>query len=178
MFMPNIYTMKKKVIPSLSSRFNSDQICMFLYLWAVSLGVLNRPDWGLPRYFSCLFQKHSSINIHSNCCSFGLWMYPQVLQKLGKTMETKDEQFELCSQNLIKQQVPQHLSPHKALLRVKTFTWTSGNINFQKMEDLVFCGDTSYVFSIITFRPLEVQGCTFPFEMEDCWEETGRKLTL
>lgn len=41
-------------------------------------------------------------------------MYPQVLQKLGKTMETKDEQFELCSQNLTKQQVPQHLSSHKA----------------------------------------------------------------
>lgn len=29
----------------------------------------------------------------------------QVLQKLGKTMETKDEQFELCFQNLNKQQV-------------------------------------------------------------------------
>ncbi|CAF96942.1 unnamed protein product [Tetraodon nigroviridis] len=29
----------------------------------------------------------------------------KVLQKLGKTMETKDEQFELCSQNLNKQQV-------------------------------------------------------------------------
>ncbi|KAM4625159.1 myc box-dependent-interacting protein 1-like [Polymixia lowei] len=28
----------------------------------------------------------------------------KVLQKLGKTMETKDEQFEQCSQNLIKQQ--------------------------------------------------------------------------
>ncbi|KAM9409497.1 bridging integrator 2b isoform 3-T3 [Pholidichthys leucotaenia] len=28
----------------------------------------------------------------------------KVLQKLGKTMETKDEQFELCSQNLNKQQ--------------------------------------------------------------------------
>lgn len=111
MFMPNIYTMKKKVLPSSSSRFNSDQICMFLYLWTVSLGVLNRPDWGPPHYFSCLFLKHSSISIHSNCCSFGLWIYPQVLQKLGKTMETKDEQFELCSQNLTKQQVPQHLSP-------------------------------------------------------------------
>uniref|UniRef100_A0A3P8R4G9 BAR domain-containing protein n=1 Tax=Astatotilapia calliptera TaxID=8154 RepID=A0A3P8R4G9_ASTCA len=29
----------------------------------------------------------------------------KVLQKLGKTMETKDEQFELCSQNLNKQQI-------------------------------------------------------------------------
>lgn len=34
----------------------------------------------------------------------------QVLQKLGKTMETKDEQFELCFQNLNKQQVPQHFT--------------------------------------------------------------------
>lgn len=32
-------------------------------------------------------------------------MSHQVLQKLGKTMETKDEQFELCFQNLNKQQV-------------------------------------------------------------------------
>lgn len=85
--------------------------CIFeLYLWGSSIGLIEAP----PRYFSCLFLKHSSINIHSNCCSFGLWMYPQVLQKLGKTMETKDEQFELCSQNLTKQQVPQHLSPQKA----------------------------------------------------------------
>ncbi|KAM8868096.1 bridging integrator 2b [Synchiropus picturatus] len=29
----------------------------------------------------------------------------KVLQKLGKTVETRDEQFELCSQNLIKQQL-------------------------------------------------------------------------
>lgn len=29
----------------------------------------------------------------------------QVLQKLGKTMETKDEQFEQCATNLNKQQV-------------------------------------------------------------------------
>lgn len=31
----------------------------------------------------------------------------------------------------------------------------------------MFCGDTSYVFSIITFHPLEVHGCTFPFKMEN-----------
>uniref|UniRef100_A0A3B5LVE9 Bridging integrator 2 n=1 Tax=Xiphophorus couchianus TaxID=32473 RepID=A0A3B5LVE9_9TELE len=35
----------------------------------------------------------------------------KVLQKLGKTMETKDEQFELCFQNLNKQQVLPHLRP-------------------------------------------------------------------
>lgn len=34
-------------------------------------------------------------------------VFTQVLQKLGKTMETKDEQFELCSQSLNKQQVEQ-----------------------------------------------------------------------
>lgn len=31
----------------------------------------------------------------------------QVLQKLGKAVETKDEQFELCAQSLNKQQVQQ-----------------------------------------------------------------------
>lgn len=35
-------------------------------------------------------------------------VFSQVLQKLGKTMETKDEQFELCFQNLNKQQVGLH----------------------------------------------------------------------
>lgn len=34
-----------------------------------------------------------------------LLLLTQVLQKLGKTMETKDEQFEQCSQSVSKQQV-------------------------------------------------------------------------
>lgn len=86
--------MNKKVVQSSSSRFKSAQICVFIVSPTL------------------LCQERSNINICSNCCSFVLWTCsPQVLQKLGKTMETKDEQFELCSQKLNKQQVPQRLLP-------------------------------------------------------------------
>lgn len=38
-------------------------------------------------------------------------LFTQVLQKLGKTVETKDEYFEVCLQNLNKQQVHNRVDP-------------------------------------------------------------------
>lgn len=48
-------------------------------------------------------------------------------------METKDEQFELCSQNLNKQQVLQHLPSHSGRKTQQRLThiWVFG-LNFQR----------------------------------------------
>ncbi|XP_032405644.1 bridging integrator 2-like [Xiphophorus hellerii] len=51
----------------------------------------------------------------------------KVLQKLGKTMETKDEQFELCFQNLNKQQVLPHLWPIRICCCFQSVLRTSFN---------------------------------------------------
>lgn len=55
-------------------------------------------------------RKHSKLRLSQCVCLLTLVLsfdLSQVLQKLGKSIETKDEQFELCFQNLNKQQVLQ-----------------------------------------------------------------------
>lgn len=66
MFMANMYTVNKKLLHSSSSRFNSDQTCMFVYLRAV-IEDLHAPS-------RAFFPEHSHTNIHSNCHSFVLWI--------------------------------------------------------------------------------------------------------
>lgn len=55
-------------------------------------------------------RKDSKLRLSQCVCLLTLVLsfdLSQVLQKLGKSIETKDEQFELCFQNLNKQQVLQ-----------------------------------------------------------------------
>lgn len=63
--------------------------------------------WSTPRPLWTYSTLMCECVLWSNCL---ICVPPQVLQKLGKAVETKDEQFELCSQSLNKQQVQQQRS--------------------------------------------------------------------
>lgn len=144
MFMANIYTINKKAVHSSSSRFNSDQICMLMYLWAV-IGPIE------DSHAAFLFQEHSNINVHSNHRSFVLWIC--ILLGSSKTGQNHGNQgravWALLSEP---QQAAGTSAPFWDL-------WgTSWNINLQKMEDAAFCTLELRACSLLPLKWKTVEG--------------------